>query len=362
MKYRFSIDLARRIKACLAIDGFTVDQLFVKAGLDHLDQYTPTREDPIKMSDKFSYLWKTLASATGDTMLGFKVAPPRSICWLGVFGHLLMSSRNLKAAAESTVRYLPLITPGMRISIEQKTDCTILCVQLASGKHAVPQQRYDFTWNMFLETLRYVAGQPDLHPIAVDYAFAPPQSAEPYENIFGCPVRFGAVRNTMTFSNKDLQVPIPTANDLAAEGLLRILDEKMQQVTPTGFTMKVRNALATMIDKGGALREAVADSLLISERTLQRRLEAEGTDFSTLVDDVRREIAEQFLGNDKMTMKEMSYKLGFSEPRAFHRACIRWFGKPPSKFQFGGRNSAAMGGMLLSGDRLEASEQQTAVN
>ena len=51
MKYRFSIDLARRIKACLAIDGFTVDHLFAKAGLDHLDQYSPAREDPIKMSD-----------------------------------------------------------------------------------------------------------------------------------------------------------------------------------------------------------------------------------------------------------------------------------------------------------------------
>ena len=88
-----------------------------------------------------------------------------------------------------------------------------------------------------------------------------------------------------------------------------------------------------MIDKGGALREAVAARLLISERTLQRRLESEGTDFSTLVDDVRREIALLYLGDDQLTLKEMSFKLGFSDPRAFHRACMRWFGKPPSKFQ-----------------------------
>jgi AraC-like DNA-binding protein len=94
----------------------------------------------------------------------------------------------------------------------------------------------------------------------------------------------------------------------------------------------VQNLLVTMIEQGGALREAVAKRLLISERTLQRRLADEGTDFSTLVDEVRREIAQQYLGNDKLTLKMLSYKLGFSDPSAFHRACVRWFGKAPGEF------------------------------
>jgi len=362
MKYRFAVDLTRRIKGSLATNELNVDHLFAQAGLDQLEQYSPTREDPIRLSDKFSYLWKSLAAASGDPMLGFRVAPPTSISWLGVFGHLLMSSRNLKVAAESAVRYLPLMTPAMRTSIEQHADSTTVCVHLIPGKQAVPRERYDFTWNMFLATLRYVAGEPDLRPIAVEYAFAAPECAADYEAKFGCPVRFGAERNSITFSNQDLLSPIPTANDIASEGLFRMLDERLQQVTPHGLTEKVRTLLVTMIDKGGALRETVAARLAISERTLQRRLESEGTDFSTLVDEVRRELAEQYLGSDKMTMKEMSYKLGFSEPRAFHRACVRWFGQAPSKLQLTSRNTLDMRGLLFSGDSSDASASQTALN
>jgi len=362
MKYRFAIDLAQRIKVCLAKDGLNVDPLFARAGLDQLEKYSPTREDPVGLSDKFSYLWKTLAAVSGDPMLGFRVAPPQSVCWLGVFGHLLMSSRNLKTASENAVRYLPLMTPAMKTAIEHKEDRTVVCVQLVPGRCAVPQQRYDFTWNMLLATLRLVAAQPDLRPVLVEYAFPAPQNADAYAEIFGCPVRFAAERNTMEFTNADLQTPIPTSNDLAAEGLFRMLDERLQQVTPSGFTAKVRQLLIRMIDKGGALREAVAGQLLISERTLQRRLESEGTDFSTLVDDVRRELAEQYLGNDKMSLKEMSFKLGFSDPRAFHRACIRWFGKPPSKFQLVERSPAVVRPhLMLHSNAFDLAETQSAL-
>lgn len=335
MKYLSAVDVVRRIKYCLASDGVNVEELFAQAGLDKLEQIDPTNQDPFRLSDIFSYLWETLTALSGDPMLGFRVAPPHPVSWLGAFGHLLMSSRNLKIASENAVRYLPLMTPTVRFSIDTNTSthCTSVCLYLVPGKYPVPQQRYDFTFNMLLSTLRFVSAQPDLRPIKVEYAFAPSLSLAAYEEKFGCPVHFGADRNAMEFANQDLLTPIPTSNDLAAEGLFRMLDERLQQATDIGFTSKVRNLLITMIDKGGALREAVAGQLLISERTLQRRLESEGTDFSTVVDDVRRELAEQYLGNDQMTLKQMSYKLGFSDSRAFHRACMRWFGKPPSQFQ-----------------------------
>ena len=330
MRYRIAIDMLRRIKIYLEKDGFNADQLFAQAGLDQLDPASSTRDDPVGLSDKFSGLWQTLTAVTNDPLLGFRIAPPHSVSWLGVFGHLLMSSKNLKIASENVVRYLPLMTATVRTSIEKKSDSTSISLHLVAGKYAVPRQRYDFTWNMFLSTLRFVSAQPDLCPVLVEYAF--PNAAD-YVEKFGCPVRFGAARNAMEFTNADMLTPIPTANDLAAEGLFRMLDERLQKITDAGFTSKVRNLLITMIDKGGALREAVAARLLISERTLQRRLESEGTDFSTLVDDVRREIALLYLADDQLTLKEMSFKLGFSDPRAFHRACMRWFGKPPSKFQ-----------------------------
>jgi AraC-like DNA-binding protein len=196
----------------------------------------------------------------------------------------------------------------------------------------VPQQRYDFTWNLLLSTLRFVAGRPALRPVQVDYAYPAPDASGPYSDYFGCPVRFGAAGNALEFANADLLSRIPTANPLAAEGLFRLLDERLAQAERSSFASRVRDLLPAMIDQGGALREAVARRLLISERTLQRRLADEGTDFSTLLDGVRRAIAQQHLGSDRISLKNLSYKLGFSDPSAFHRACLRWFGKAPGEF------------------------------
>jgi AraC-like DNA-binding protein len=47
---------------------------------------------------------------------------------------------------------------------------------------------------------------------------------------------------------------------------------------------------------GEPKRDEIAGELCMSERTLQRRLEEEGTSFIQLMDDTRRELAEQYLG------------------------------------------------------------------
>jgi len=54
---------------------------------------------------------------------------------------------------------------------------------------------------------------------------------------------------------------------------------------------------------------------------------------------VRRTIAQQYLVSDRISVKNLSYKLGFADPSAFHRACLRWFGKAPGEFQQGRLNA-----------------------
>jgi AraC-like DNA-binding protein len=74
---------------------------------------------------------------------------------------------------------------------------------------------------------------------------------------------------------------------------------------------------------------------MTSERTLQRRLAEEGTNFTRLVDDTRRLLAQQYLTRRDVSLKKMSFQLGFSDPSAFCRACKRWFGVSPKQLQRG---------------------------
>ena len=71
----------------------------------------------------------------------------------------------------------------------------------------------------------------------------------------------------------------------------------------------------------------------MSERTLQRRLSAEGTTMQALLDDARREISLRRLAESKQSIAEISFLLGFAEVRAFHRAFKRWTGSTPAAYR-----------------------------
>ena len=73
----------------------------------------------------------------------------------------------------------------------------------------------------------------------------------------------------------------------------------------------------------------VAKDLSMQERSVQRRLKAEGTTFHTVLDAERREMAETFLQVPTLTVEEIANKLGFSGEGGFRRAFRRWTGRSP---------------------------------
>lgn len=71
----------------------------------------------------------------------------------------------------------------------------------------------------------------------------------------------------------------------------------------------------------------------MSARTLARRLDDEGTSFSKLLDDLRRELAVSHLRDRDISVSEVAFLLGFADANAFSRAFKRWTGAPPSRFK-----------------------------
>jgi AraC-like DNA-binding protein len=69
--------------------------------------------------------------------------------------------------------------------------------------------------------------------------------------------------------------------------------------------------------------EDVARAMRMSPRTLQRRLQREGTSFQELIDARRRELAVE-LQRLGIPAKEAAFRLGFQDPSAFSRARRRW--------------------------------------
>jgi len=71
----------------------------------------------------------------------------------------------------------------------------------------------------------------------------------------------------------------------------------------------------------------------MGERTLRRRLRQEGVTFRGVLDATRAELAQSCLRDHRVTIAEVAFLLGFSEPSAFLRAFKRWTGRTPAAFR-----------------------------
>ena len=144
--------------------------------------------------------------------------------------------------------------------------------------------------------------------------------------------RFEAPENLWSFPTSVLDRPMPNA-DAALARFFEGYVEKLDRALPgESLAESLRQRIAERLCDGELSIAALARGQSQSPRTLQRRLADEGSSFSGLVESVRRERAFAYLAAG-LPIGEVSYLLGFSEPRAFHRAFRRWTRTTPQEFR-----------------------------
>ncbi|MNL21685.1 HTH-type transcriptional regulator VirS [compost metagenome] len=89
----------------------------------------------------------------------------------------------------------------------------------------------------------------------------------------------------------------------------------------------------TLLPTGRCSVEQVAAHLGRDRRTLHRQLTREGETFSSLLDQVRTELATRYLANPHHPLSEIAGVLGFSELSAFSRWFSRLFECSPSSWR-----------------------------
>ncbi len=153
-----------------------------------------------------------------------------------------------------------------------------------------------------------------------------------YRSRFDAPLTFGADRPGLAFAARDLDLFISEENrelhDLATD----YLDAQLPRGR-TQFTVQVRQAIEALLGTGTCSYRQVANALYVHPRTVQRRLQEEGTTFETIKDDVRRNLAEQYLSQPDVPLTQVTALLDYSEQSAFGRSCRRWFDTTPRGFR-----------------------------
>ena len=95
----------------------------------------------------------------------------------------------------------------------------------------------------------------------------------------------------------------------------------------------VQKWIIRFLPKGIVDMEMIAGKINMSKPTLYRKLKDEGTSFQELLNRIRMQLMDHYFLEQKLSISEISYLLGFSEAPAFHRAFKKWKGTTPQEYR-----------------------------
>ncbi|MFD1191374.1 AraC family transcriptional regulator [Phenylobacterium conjunctum] len=157
-----------------------------------------------------------------------------------------------------------------------------------------------------------------------------PDHARAYDAIFKVPVTFGAARNALRIDPAWLSLPTANPNRYVFGVFNERAERLLAELEAQGSVRsRLESLLITQMHRGAVSMAASAKALGMSQATLRRRLSAEDASFEAVLDALRRDMAQAYLSDGRLSVNETAYLLGFSDPSAFSRAFKRWTGKAP---------------------------------
>jgi AraC-like DNA-binding protein len=269
--------------------------------------------------------------ATGDDNLGLHVAEHAELGSFDVHFYAMVSSPTLGAAFERVCRYQRLIHETSQVGLEKSGDRALLSHRLPGGM-AAPRQTAELLLAAWVRTGR-VATRTRWSPAEVRFAHRAPRDSREHERFFGAPLRFATGENALVLPAALLDLPCRRTDPSLLSLLDRYAADRLGVPRAATFADRARAALSEELQAGNVTAQGLAARLRVSIRTLHRSLAAEGTSYRRLLDQLRLDIAERHLMDDRTSVAEVAFLVGFSEISAFHRAFKRWTGRTPVTFR-----------------------------
>lgn len=319
----------RGVVEMFAAEGVDTDALFRDAGLQRSALDDPTQRYSI---DDVSLLWEAAVARSGKPTLGLSRELAATYGKLGVVGYAMMACPTLQAALERLVRYMNVVSNAATFGLTPTPEGAWFELGHAGGERPVPRQRSEFGMLTILCFCSWITGR-EFNAVAIEFVHSPPSDPQIHEAVFGCPVRFGQGANRALLRGAELMLPLSARDPTIAALHERLVEEELERLEGARTGPRVRHLLASRLTGAEPRREQIAAALKISDRTLQRRLQAEGTSFQQLLDDTRRELAQQYLRKPRNSLSDVAELLGFEDQSNLFRACKRWFGESPGRYR-----------------------------
>jgi AraC-like DNA-binding protein len=278
-------------------------------------------------------LYESAAQLTGDQCFGIHLAERIDPRVFDVLGYVVINSPTIGEALTRIARFHSIWQNGAVLELEVLTERAKITYRYLDRSISECRQDHEMTMATVISLGRLVTDY-EWKALAVHFSHPAPADYSEYTRIFKAPVKFNQDSCQLIFDTSSLDLKINKADP----GLSLLLNQHAEHLLAAhppaeSIVDSVRRSIKDELKGGDASLERIAAKLGLSSRTLQRRLREQNSSHNELLDEVRKQHAVRFLGEQHMAVCEVAYLLGFSESSAFHRAFKRWTGKTPGEFR-----------------------------
>ena len=327
-----SIGFVHGLADALEDRGVPAQPLLLQYGLDAARFAEPGGRLSIP---RYMRLGHAAIQLSGDPALGLRMGQFSRIQQLGLPGVTAALAPDLRAASRALIRFEPLYAQNYRgrSSLAEDAGGAWLSFYSISPYNAYNRFVVDSVLAGWLSYLARIAGQP-LRPLRVEIEYPAPDYAARYEEFFGCPVEFAAGANRLRLDQASLALGNREHCPSTWRQMQEICEKELELRTRTRtLRERVVQLLGPLLNGREPDLEEVAARLKLPTWTLRRKLAEEGTQFRSILNETRRDLAMIYIRDTDLAFGEIAYLLGFASAEAFQRAFKRWNGQPPGEYR-----------------------------
>lgn len=324
--------LANLIEGSVAI-GAPADLLYslVPGGREAV--HLPDKRIPAEVT---ADVLNAAAEATGIDSIGLRVGMQfRPATFLDV-GYALAAASTIREALEINMRYQPLTQEAARTRLEVDRKDARIILEPAFADAERFRRVTEAILAGYASIGRWLLWDQVRPVAAVQFRHQQPgeETRAYYASLFGDHVSCAAAQDVMVIDAGLVARPLPNANPALVQLLTGRLNARLAAYKAgSSLRMLVMSGLHRQIRQGKPNLDDTAKLLGMSGRTLRRKLQAEELSYSELLAATRKEAAEVYMHEEKMTLAEIAGLLGYGDQTAFMRAFRDWFGTSPGAYR-----------------------------
>lgn len=250
----------------------------------------------------------------------------------GLLGYAMMSSATLAQAVQIAVKYHRMAGTMFDLRFLVEDDEAVIRIEHLITGGAVGEYIVEDLFLGIEPLISLLLGE-EHKPLAIHLNYAQPDVDVSYNEVFGCTVAFEQPYCDYRFAAADLKLPLAAADSNTA----RVCEDSCRQLLDQ---MEIEDDIISRIchlllsTPGEFPRlDVVAEKLSLGSRTLRRRLNSRGTSYQQVLDDVRKQLATEYLETTDLTVQEIAELLGYTEVTNFRRAFLKWSGLSPYQYR-----------------------------